>query len=232
MSKFRFAILGIAFLAPAAFAQTAQITGRITDSSGAVVPGAMVKVTAVATGAGRDVPANGEGYYTVPLLLPGDYTVSVEMEGFRRITRSGISLSVDQRAELNFSLEVGSVSEKMVVLADAAQLDTVQGSQGQVIDNKRIVELPLNGRNYEELALMSAGAVQPLPMLAWPDSVAAACATARTTSFSMAWTTTPPSWPRRNAGRKWCNLPSTSSRSSKFKPTLTPPSTGGQWARS
>src|SRR5262249_35823068 len=160
---FRSIVLGLALFAPALFAQTGEITGRVTDSTGAVVPGAMVKVTSVATGADRDIQTNGEGYYNAPLLLPGEYKISVRHDGFRPITRSGITLAVDQRSEINFTLELGSVSESVVVQADTAQLDTVQASQGQVIDNKRIVELPLNGRNYEELALISAGAVQPLP---------------------------------------------------------------------
>ena len=163
MMTLRFIGLGLVLMAPALFAQTGQITGRVTDSTGAVVPGAMVKVTLVTTGADRDIQTNSEGYYNAPLLLPGDYKVSVRQQGFRPITRSGISLAVDQRAEINFTLELGTISENVVVNADAAQLDTVQASQGQVIDNKRIVELPLNGRNYEELALISAGAVQPLP---------------------------------------------------------------------
>ena len=147
---------------PTAFAQTAQITGRITDSSGAVMPGASIAVTNVATGADRHASANQDGYFTVPLLLPGEYRVTVEQKGFKPIVRSGVVLEVDQRAELNFTLQVGAVTEQIEVTAAATQLNTADGSQGQVIENRRIVELPLNGRNYDELALLSAGAVQPL----------------------------------------------------------------------
>ena len=148
--------------ASAAFAQTAQITGRITDISGAVVPGTSITVTSAATGAERKVTTNGEGYYTVPLLLPGEYRLAVDHAGFKPIARSGIILDVDQRAELDFTLQVGGIAERIEVQAAATQLNTIEGSQGQVIENKRIVELPLNGRNYDELALLSAGAVQPL----------------------------------------------------------------------
>src|SRR6476620_1825323 len=123
MMTSRFIVLGLALIAPALFGQTGQITGRVTDSTGAVVPGAMVKVTAVATGADRDIQTNSEGYYNAPLLLPGDYRILVQQEGFRPITRSGISLAVDQRAEINFMLELGTVSENVTVKADAAQLD-------------------------------------------------------------------------------------------------------------
>src|SRR5215472_6305928 len=149
------------FLATAP-AQTARITGRVTDRTGAVVPGASVTVTNSETGAERKVTANEEGYYAAPLLLPGEYRVTVEHAGFKPITRAGVKLDVDQRAELDFVLEVGGVSERVEVTAAASQLNTVEGSQGQVIENRRVVDLPLNGRNYDELALLSAGAVQPL----------------------------------------------------------------------
>ncbi len=146
----------------AALAQTAQITGRVTDSTGAVVPGTTITVRQVATGIDRKVATNEAGYYTVPLLPPGEYRVSVAQQGFKPITRSGIILEVDQRAELNFTLEVGAVAESIEVTAAVAQLNTVEASQGQVIENQRIVELPLNGRTYTDLALLSAGVVQPL----------------------------------------------------------------------
>jgi hypothetical protein len=149
-------------LAGALFAQTAQITGRVTDATGAVVPGATVTVTNVATGAERRVVTNETGYYTVPLLPPGEYRIALEQKGFKPITQSGVVLQVDQRAELNFTLEVGTLAESVEVAAGIAQLNTVEASRGQVIENRRIVELPLNGRNYNELALLSAGAVQPL----------------------------------------------------------------------
>ncbi len=148
--------------AAGAFAQSAQITGRVTDASGAVAPRVSVSVTNVATGVDRKVTTNESGYYVVPLLPPGEYRVAVEHAGFRPIVRSGVILEVDQRAELNFTLQVGAVAERIEVQAAAAQLNTVEASRGQVIENRRIIELPLNGRNYNELALLSAGTVQPL----------------------------------------------------------------------
>lgn len=145
---------------PIVSAQTAQVTGRVTDASGAVIPGTRITVTNVATGAERNVEANEIGYYTVPLLPPGQYRIHVEQDGFKTVTRSGIVLEVDQRAEINFNLEVGAVTEQIEVTADAVQLNTVEASQGQVIENQRIVDMPLNGRNYNQLALLSAGTVQ------------------------------------------------------------------------
>jgi len=150
------------FFAAMAFAQTAQITGRVTDSTGAVIPGTSITVTNVATGAERTVTTNEVGYYAVPLLPPGEYQIKVEQQGFKPITRSGITLQVDERAELNFTLEIGAVTEQIEVTADALQLNTVEASRGQVIDHQRIVDMPLNGRNYNELALLSAGTVQPV----------------------------------------------------------------------
>jgi hypothetical protein len=152
----------IVVAAGAAFAQTAEITGRVIDASGAVVPGTSIVVTNVETSVARNVRSNADGYYTVPLLPPGQYRVTIEHPGFKPMVRAGIVLEVDQRAELDFTLEVGGVSERIEVQAAATQLNTVEASQGQVIENKRIVDLPLNGRNYDELALLSAGAVQPL----------------------------------------------------------------------
>src|SRR5258708_4318252 len=107
-----------------AFAQTAQITGRVTDATGAVVPGTSIVVTNVGTAADRSVTTNQDGYYTVPLLPPGEYRVSVQHAGFKQMVRSGVVLEVDQRAELDFTLEVGGVSERIEVQATAIQLNT------------------------------------------------------------------------------------------------------------
>ncbi len=156
------AVIAALLASGTALAQTAQITGRVTDPTGAVVPGASVTVTNAGTGREHNVSTNSDGYYTVPLLLPGEYKVEVKHAGFKPVVRSGILLQVDQRAELDFALEVGAVSERVEVQAAAPQLNTVEGSQGQVIENRRIVELPLNGRTYDDLSLLSAGTAQPL----------------------------------------------------------------------
>ncbi len=161
---FRASLLLLAALIAASglSAQTATLAGRVTDSSGAIIPGATIVVVNTATAAERPTVSNETGYYTVPLLQPGEYRVLVGQPGFKSISQSGVTLQVDQRAEINFVLEVGAVSEQVEVTADAAQLNTVEASQGQVIENRRIVDMPLNGRDYNQLALLSAGAVQPL----------------------------------------------------------------------
>ncbi|MEZ5355205.1 MAG: TonB-dependent receptor [Bryobacteraceae bacterium] len=144
------------------FAQTATVTGRVTDTTGAIIPTANVVITNVATGVDRTSGVNESGYYTFALLQPGQYQIRIESTGFKTVTRSGLVFETDQRAELNFTLEVGAVSEQIEVTANVAQLNTVEASRGQVIENRRIVEMPLNGRNYNQLALLSAGTVQPL----------------------------------------------------------------------
>src|SRR5438105_662879 len=112
----------VVFASLDALAQTAQMTGRVTDATGAVVPGTNITVTNVGTAAGRRVRTNEDGYYTVPLLLPGQYKISVDQQGFKPITRAGVVLEVDQRAEINFTLEVGGVSERIEVEGAATLL--------------------------------------------------------------------------------------------------------------
>ncbi len=146
----------------ACFGQTATVTGRVTDATDAVIPGTTIRVINEATAAVREVQTNEVGYYTVPLLPPGRYRMEVQAEGFRSINRTGIILQVDQAATVDFVMELGAVTEQIEVTADAVQLNTVDASRGQVIENQRIVEMPLNGRDYNQLALLSAGTVQPV----------------------------------------------------------------------
>jgi len=155
-------LFAFALLASAALAQNAQLSGRVTDAGDAVVPGVALSVTNIATGIERRTQTNEVGLYGVPLLPPGAYRVRVTRDGFRPMVQDNVTLEVDQRAELNFRLEVGSVSEQIEVRAAVSRLNTVEASQGQVIDNQRIVDMPLNGRNFLDLALMSGGAVQPV----------------------------------------------------------------------
>lgn len=157
-------LIGLSLAAgSAAFAQTGQITGRVADASGAVVAGASVKVKNAGTNVERTTVSNDSGLYTVPLLGPGRYNVAAEKPGFKLATLTNVDLAVDQRLEVNFTLEIGSVSEKIDVVEQSQQLNTVEASQGQVIDNKRIVEMPLNGRYYGDLALLPTGAVPSAP---------------------------------------------------------------------
>ncbi len=132
-----------------------EIVGEVVDASGAVVPGAAVTVTNLATNATRSVKTNDAGLYSFPSLMPGQYRVRVEMGGFKTVTRTNIELQVQQSARVNFALEVGQVTEAVEVSGSAAMLATEDATVGTVIENRRIVELPLNGRNFLQLVSLS-----------------------------------------------------------------------------
>jgi hypothetical protein len=149
-------------LAAWAFAQEAQVSGRITDASNAVIPDVKVTLTNTDTGSFRDTKTNNLGYYTLPLLPPGNYKISLEKQGFRTTEQSGIVLLVDQNATLNFTMQVGQLAQELSVTAAAPLLDTVEPSVGQVIENRQVVEMPLNGRNYITLGLLSEGTSDPI----------------------------------------------------------------------
>ncbi len=148
-------------LAPAAMAQTtaAQLTGRILDSSGAVVVNAAITATNSATEVRHTTTSNELGNYTVPLLEPGTYSVKVESQGFRPIERPGVTLHVNQVARIDFTMEVGSVTESLSVIGEAPLLQASEASLGAVVDNTKIVNLPLNGRNPFDLVFLAPGAL-------------------------------------------------------------------------
>ena len=128
------------------------IFGTITDPSGAPVGGAPVRITNIDTNNTTSVVTGQQGDYQTPDLPVGNYRLSVDQAGFKSVTRTGIVLQVGQRAEINLQLAVGSVEERVEVTADAPLVDTSTATVGSVVENKRIEELPLNGRNA--LALM------------------------------------------------------------------------------
>jgi hypothetical protein len=131
---------------------TGAILGTVTDPSGAPIAGASVVVTNVGTNVSTKAVTDGRGVYSTPQLPVGSYSVKIEQPGFKSLLRSGIVLEVDQRAEVNLQLTVGAVQEKVEVTGDAPLVDTNDATVGQVIENRRVAELPLNGRNA--LALM------------------------------------------------------------------------------
>src|SRR5215213_8319755 len=138
-----------------AFAQTlGTITGEVKDSTGGVVPGATVTVTNTATNATRTTQSNAVGLYDFPALPPGTYKVKSELEGFRTVERD-LELQVQQTARVNFTLELGTISEMATVTAMSPLVETTNATIGTVIENRRIVELPLNGRNYLQLVALS-----------------------------------------------------------------------------
>ncbi|MGB7623848.1 MAG: carboxypeptidase regulatory-like domain-containing protein, partial [Terriglobia bacterium] len=150
----------VAFTPSTLFGQAvnyAQIQGRIMDETGAVVPGAQIKVTQVATGLVRTTPSNDEGQYFLPNLPVGPYQLRVTMHGFRDYIQDGIVLQVGVTAQIDVKLQIGAVTAVVQVEADTGMVETRQNSISTVIDNSRIMELPLNGRNAPNL-IMIAGA--------------------------------------------------------------------------
>jgi len=141
-------------------AESARLNGVVTDPSGARVAGARVEFVHVGTGARASVTADAEGRYRSLPLRTGEYRVEAQADGFKRAVRGGVVLEIQQTAQLDLTLELGATSESVDVTADAPLLATADATQGQVINNKRIVDMPLNGRNYVQLALLSVGAVE------------------------------------------------------------------------
>lgn len=127
----------------AAFAQVAQIAGRVSDPAGSVVPEARIVVTNVDTGAAREAMSNDQGYYTMPSLSPGNYRVSVQKEGFKSIARSGMQLLSDDKARLDFVLELGTLSESVTVTADVGLLQVESADLGKSITTYEYNRLPL-----------------------------------------------------------------------------------------
>ena len=134
---------------------TAQISGVVTDQSGAILPGVEVKVTQTDTGITRSAVTNETGLYILPNLPIGPYRLEAALPGFRSYVRTGIVLQVGSNPVLNILLEVGQVSETVEVQADASLVETRNTGISQMIDNTRVLELPLNGRQVTELVLLS-----------------------------------------------------------------------------
>ena len=138
---------------------TATLTGRVTDPSDAVVQGARVVVTSVSSGTNREAQANADGFFSIPLLRPGVYDISVSKAGFATARQSGIELSVGQTASVNFKLRVGATTETVEVTTAGPVLETNSAGLGTVVAPKEIVDLPLNGRQFTQLLQLSAGTV-------------------------------------------------------------------------
>ena len=132
-----------------------EITGEVRDSTGASVPGVTVNITNTATNAKRSSITNDAGIYSFPSLPPGIYNLKAEKQGFKSATSNNIEVQVQQTVRLDLDMSVGSVSESIEVSAQASALTTENSTLGTVVENKRIVELPLNGRNYLQLVSLS-----------------------------------------------------------------------------
>src|SRR5215475_10723516 len=138
---------------------TAQIAGSVKDQSGAVLPGVEITATQTATGAKRNAVTDESGAYILQNLPIGPYTIEAALPRFRTYVQTGITLQVGTTPTVNAVLEVGQVADEVEVKADAALVEARSSGVGNVIDNQRVLELPLNGRNPTELIFLAGAAV-------------------------------------------------------------------------
>lgn len=136
---------------------SASVAGTVTDTTGAVIPGASVVLLNVERGSEQEVSTNEAGNYAYPDITPGTYSVRVSSDGFQTREVTDLQVQVGQRAAVNVELEVGQVTEVVTVEAAAVLLETESNAIGTVVDSERVNELPLNGRNFLELALLAGG---------------------------------------------------------------------------
>ena len=154
---FVFALLMIALSIVGYGQGLGTIVGTVTDSSGAVIPSATVKVIEIGTGLVRSVATNGQGYFVVPSLQPSQYEVDVAARGFRGLSQKNITLQADQSLTINATLQVGAAEQTVTVSGEPPQVDTATAALSQVVDEQRMVDMPLNGRNAATLTLLTAG---------------------------------------------------------------------------
>ena len=136
---------------------TATLQGTVSDSSRAVVPQAKMVIINIDTNVAKELLTDSTGHYVQPSLLPGRYTVVAEKVGFRSVRQESVKLDVGQIRDVNFTLEVGGIADTVTVEAAPPALDTATATIGQVIEHKRILDLPLNGRSAFSLANLTPG---------------------------------------------------------------------------
>ncbi len=140
---------------------TGGMTGVVTDDTGAVVPGVTVEVVNQGTTQTRVAVTGADGFFAVPLLAPGLYNVKATLPGFKTTTREGITVRVNDTARVDVTMAVGAVEEAVTVTGEAPLVETSHATLGIVIDEQKVVELPLNGRNFTQLGTLIPGVVAP-----------------------------------------------------------------------
>lgn len=135
----------------------ATIQGIVTDASAAPIPGATVVVRNVATGDTRELVTDEGGRYRAPLLPPGEYEIRASLTGFRTVERRGIGLAVGQDAVINLTLPLGTIAENIIVIGDAPRIELTTGTVSGLVSEREIRDLPLNGRSFQQLALLQTG---------------------------------------------------------------------------
>src|SRR4030095_14125836 len=134
-----------------------SLQGFVTDASGAALPRAQVLILNIGTGATRELTTDDGGRYRVPILPPGNYEIHVTAGGFQTAVRRGIRLDIGQTLDVDLSLAVGAVEATVDVTAEAPRINLATGSVSGLVDDKQIRDLPLNGRSFQQLALLQPG---------------------------------------------------------------------------
>ncbi|MGH9828997.1 MAG: carboxypeptidase-like regulatory domain-containing protein, partial [Blastocatellia bacterium] len=138
---------------------TGSISGIVTDPSGAVIPGAVVTATETATGVASTVQTDGSGYYSFPNLSVGNYTIQIQAGGFKLFQQTAIHIDANSAIRVDAKLEVGEASEKVTVRSDVVQVETQSTQMGEVINSRKILTVPLNGRDFTNLLDLQPGVV-------------------------------------------------------------------------
>jgi len=140
----------------------ASVQGAITDATGAVLPGASVNVKNSGTVSSVELVTDERGRYLVPVLQPGEYEIQASLPGFQTVSRRGIRLAVGQNAVIDIKLDVGQVTNQVEVVADANPINLTSAAVSGLVNDKQIRDLPLNGRSFQQLALLQTGVTAAL----------------------------------------------------------------------
>lgn len=138
---------------------TGTILGTVKDESGAVLPGAAIRIINVETGIARTAVAGSKGEYRVSNIPPGDYRVESELSGFQTAVRNGINISIGREAVVDFALTVGNVQQQVTVTGEASLVETTTASVSGLVDSNQMRDIPLNSRSFLELVPLQTGAV-------------------------------------------------------------------------
>jgi carboxypeptidase family protein/TonB-dependent receptor-like protein len=166
------ALLGLCLLLMPSHASaqaTGAITGLVTDASGAVLPGVTVDVTNQDTAQARTAVTGADGFFAIPLLNPGRYQVKATLAGFRTTVREGVTVVVNETVRTDMAMQVGQLEERVVVQGQTPLVETTNATLGVVVDRQKVVDLPLNGRNFTQLGTLIPGVVAPPGALGGQD---------------------------------------------------------------
>jgi hypothetical protein len=156
-----FCCLILSTISPLLYGQaTGSFSGTVSDKTGSVLPGATVRATSQGTGAEREAKTDDTGHYLMPLLPIGNYTIRIESQGFQPVEQKDLRLQVDEHRDVNFTMSPASVTSTVEVSATEVAVETTNPTLGQVITSEQVADLPLNGRDFVQLATLTPGTTQ------------------------------------------------------------------------